>query len=298
MSGKLGIPNDDKWHEYCKSGKKPHNIPSNPNGTYKGKGWISFGDWLGTGYISNKKRVYLQFTDAREYVRKLGIPTQEGWYQYCKSGKKPHNIPSNPNNVFKGKGWIDFGDWLGTQNRNYLSFTYAREYVRKLGFKNKEQLDRYCKSGKKPDNIPHSPSNVYKGKGWTTWGDFLGSGNVANKNRKFLPFDEAREIVRKLGFQNQEAWEQYSKSGKKPDKYVYGDNRIYKEKGWISLGDWLVLVISQNRDREYLPFEEAREIVRKLGFQNQEEWKQYCRLVENLIIYQVTPTKYTITGAG
>jgi len=36
-----------EWREYCKSGKKPINIPASPDKTYKNKGWISWGDFLG-----------------------------------------------------------------------------------------------------------------------------------------------------------------------------------------------------------------------------------------------------------
>ncbi len=29
-------------------------LPSNPNQAYKNSGWVSFGDWLGTGRIATK----------------------------------------------------------------------------------------------------------------------------------------------------------------------------------------------------------------------------------------------------
>jgi hypothetical protein len=38
-----------EWREWCRNGSRPKDIPSNPNLSYQGKGWISFGDWLGTG---------------------------------------------------------------------------------------------------------------------------------------------------------------------------------------------------------------------------------------------------------
>jgi AraC-like DNA-binding protein len=47
------------------------------------------------------KTGYLPFKQAREFVRKLGFTTREEWEEYCNSGKKPDNIPSNPWNVYK-----------------------------------------------------------------------------------------------------------------------------------------------------------------------------------------------------
>jgi hypothetical protein len=41
--------NQKEWRDYCKSGQKPEDIPSNPDKTYKQEGWKGFGDWLGTG---------------------------------------------------------------------------------------------------------------------------------------------------------------------------------------------------------------------------------------------------------
>ena len=40
-------------------------------GTYKNKGWIGMGDWLGTGTIANQQKEYRSFEDAREFVHSL-----------------------------------------------------------------------------------------------------------------------------------------------------------------------------------------------------------------------------------
>jgi hypothetical protein len=34
------------------------------------------------------------------------------WCEYCKSGQKPDNVPSNPDEVYKDS-WISWCDWLG-----------------------------------------------------------------------------------------------------------------------------------------------------------------------------------------
>ena len=43
----LGLKSNEKWREWSKSGKRPHDIPSHPDVTYASSGWISYPDFLG-----------------------------------------------------------------------------------------------------------------------------------------------------------------------------------------------------------------------------------------------------------
>ena len=71
------------------------------------------GRWLGTGVVASFNREYSSFEQARKFVHSLGIKNQSEWWKYCKSEKKPKDIPSNPAEVYK-KDWKNWGDWLGT----------------------------------------------------------------------------------------------------------------------------------------------------------------------------------------
>ena len=99
------------------SGKKPDDIPSNPNRTYKNDGWRGWGDWLGTDRIATRIRKYLPFKEARTFVHELNIKSGREWINYSKSGKKPDDIPADPNQTYKNKGWKGMGDWLGKNRR-------------------------------------------------------------------------------------------------------------------------------------------------------------------------------------
>ena len=35
------------------------------------------------------------------------------WYAYSKSGKRPYDIPSAPNQIYAKTGWAGYRDWLG-----------------------------------------------------------------------------------------------------------------------------------------------------------------------------------------
>ena len=47
------------------------------------------------------RKQFRDFEDAREFVRKLGLKNKKEWQEYCKSGNKPDDIPSNPWDVYK-----------------------------------------------------------------------------------------------------------------------------------------------------------------------------------------------------
>ena len=112
---KLNLKNQKEWVQYTKSGKMPSDIPTAPARTYKNSGWISLGDWLGTGTVASTKKNYQPFEQARNFVRSVKLKTQDEWRTYCKSGHKPDDIPANPRGVYKDSGWISMRDWLGTE---------------------------------------------------------------------------------------------------------------------------------------------------------------------------------------
>ena len=88
---------------------------------------------------------------------------------------------------------------------NYRSFEEARAYARQLQLKNQTEWRNWAKTEEKPDDIPAQPAHVYKDKGWSSWGEWLGTDYVANQNRTYLPYEEARTYVHQLQFKNGKA---------------------------------------------------------------------------------------------
>ena len=79
------------------------------------------------GKISWNKKVWRPFKEARKFVRSLQLKNMREWRQYRKSNKKPDDIPSHPEKIYKNNGWKDWVDWLGNENR-----TYSEETRRKM----------------------------------------------------------------------------------------------------------------------------------------------------------------------
>jgi len=278
----FGLKNKDEWQTWVKSNAKPDDIPTNPRRVYKDQGWVGWGDWLGTGNVASKNRIYQPFEKARSFVHNLRLKSKNEWQDWIKSAAKPDDIPTNPHRVYKDKGWIGLGDWLGTGNvasfnRTYLPFEEARTFARSLGLKSNVEWKAWAKSSDKPDNIPASPSMFYQNQGWVGWGDWLGTGTIASQNRICLPFEEARAYVRSLGLKSQAEWTAWAKSDDKPDNIPAQPYQTYKNKGWVSMGDWLGTGTIATFNRTYRPFEEARTFVRSLGLKSQAEWTAWAK---------------------
>ena len=59
----------------------------------------------------------MSFEKARAIVRRLKLRSYMEWQEWSKSGKRPANIPGNPNKVYRDAGWISTPDWLGYEAR-------------------------------------------------------------------------------------------------------------------------------------------------------------------------------------
>ncbi len=270
----LGLKNQAQWNIWAKSKERPQNIPSLPSRYYHDFGWVSWGDWLGNGRIANQNMVYRSFEEARTVVHNLRLKNQSAWRTWSKTSARPDDIPANPPGVYKGKGWISWGDWLNTKNRKgeFLLFQEARSFAHTLKLKNLKEWKVWIKTEERPLNIPANPAGVYKNQGWKGWGDWLGTHYIANQNRVHRPFVEARAFVHDFGLQNKDEWSIWAKSDQRPTDIPANPPRVYKGNGWISWGDWLGTDRIASQNMVYRSFEEARAFVLSLGLKSTDEW--------------------------
>ena len=93
------------------------------------------------------------------------------YQKFSSSGKKPSDIPSNPQQIYKNKGWISWDNFLGTEIKDYLE---AKKIVKKLKFSNNKEFTKYLRT-KGLSGIPKNPEHFYKRRNkWKGWPDFLG----------------------------------------------------------------------------------------------------------------------------
>jgi hypothetical protein len=98
---------------------------------------------------------------------------------------------------------------------------------------------KYSKSGRRPTDIPANPRSVYK-KHWKGWGDWLGTGVIAPRNRQYRSFERATEFAHSLSLKSKEEWYNYCLSGRKPSDIPQKPERVY-ENEWKWWADWLWL---------------------------------------------------------
>ena len=260
----LNLKNEAEWYKFTKGrfprlGYLPSDIPARPGKVYMGKGWSGMGDWIGTGTVAPRYIKYRPFLSARKYARGLGLKSGSEWDKYCKGklGKRrnlPTDIPACPDQSYAKKGWKGWGDWLGTGRvadrlKIYRSFVQSRAFVRTLKLKRVSEWEKYCKGlfeGKPPlpYDIPKRPYQTYAKQGWKGYGDWLGTGRLANQCKAYKKFKDARNIARSLKLKSFSEWVNFSQGRTRGKKRLVNDipaypNQVYAKKGWLSWGDWL-----------------------------------------------------------
>ena len=175
------------------------------------------------------------FEEAREHARSLGFEFEEEGRKWLESEERPPDIPPNPDQVYKDKGWRGWLDFLGYEPVFRLRFEKARNHVWSLGLKSQDDWQELSKSGDRPAVIPSHPDRDYKGEGWVSWPDFLGY----RPGREWRDFEEARDCVRDLGLKSKKEWQELSKSGKRPEGVPSNPDKVYKGEGWKGYVDFL-----------------------------------------------------------
>ena len=130
------------------------------------------------------------------------------------------------------------------------------------------------------DKLPRAPLMHYKRKGIPyDEGDFLGHGRIANQNKNYLSYEEAKKIVHPLKLHDNFAYVEYSKSENFPaDKLPASAWSFYTKRGIdFRWGDFLGHGRVDRRYRPYLSYEEAKKIVHPLKLGSRAEWKKYSK---------------------
>jgi len=277
----LGLKGSLEWRAFSKTKGIPSNIPKRPDNAYKNSGWISFGDWVGTG---RRKVGYRSFEDAKKLAISLKLSFKSQWIVAYEKGLIPNDIPKHPYQSYKNKGWLNWGDFLGTGGiasrfKTYRNFEDAKKFVKKLGLSNSKAWKVFCNSGNLPSDIPKTPFQIYKNKGWNGFSDWLGGiygSGTKYKDRNIYSYEKAKKYVHDLKLKNWKEWMLIAKSGQLPNEIPKNPMSAFKNDGWINWGEWLGNRKISTQNRIYKNIEDARELVITLKLQNVNDWRKYC----------------------
>ena len=277
---KQGLKSTKDWERYYEKNRSDfiNNIPKYPNIAYKKRGWISWGDFLGTGYVATHKRKYIDFEQARNYARNLNLNSISQWDNLYSEGKIRKDVPRYPQQNYAGKGWKGYEDFLDyvSEKQEWMTYNEARNYIKKFNFKSYRECVSYFKSNpNKPKKFPLHPRGAYKNKGWLSASHFLGLPDKV----PYLDFHQAKKEVRKMEITGWKDWKERHKKNLIPPNIPKDPYTVYKTKGWTSVDDFFGKPIStNNRARSgWTDFNEAKKYALGLNLKSSKEWREFLK---------------------
>ena len=280
---KFNIKSSSEYKKLNTKKKFPIKLPLNPSTTYSlekyNSKWKSWGDFLGTGYISPNLRVYRKFELSRKFARSLKVRSVKEWIKLCRDGKVPNDIPQNPHRTYK-KNFKSYKNFLNiyipTTKRNWISFKKAKEIVVKNRITSQSKYKKFVKN--KPLNLltllPSNPNVIYKNQ-WKNWGDFLGTGAIAARDIKYWSFSRAKKYVQKFNLSSGQEFKKLCRSGKIPKDIPINVRSTYKDQGWVSMSDFLGSI--HRHQVNYISLNKAKNIILNYRFTTVVEFKKYFR---------------------
>ena len=261
---KLNLKNSLEWRKLSFSGQFPKDMPKSPSDTYKFDGWISWGDFLGTGFEATQHRSYVTYEEARKIAKEENITKRVQWENLVKS-KKYDSLPLYPPNAYRSI-WKSFPHFLGT-HKEYLPYEDALNYAHSLNLKSSVEwyeIDH-------PENIPIHPQTVYKQK-FVSWAEFLNNRNFGPKVQ-WAPYEVVRKYAISKKITSNKKWTELSKEPNFPKNFPMSPHYAYKNEGWVS---WMHF-LGKDRERNWLRFEEIRREIRKKNFKYSSDWYKYTK---------------------
>ncbi len=134
----------------------------------------------------------------------------------------------------------------------YRDIDDAQKFTSSLGLKSGKEWGEYCKLNIKPKDIPASIESAYEGeimkRGGMGW--WLGTGKIADQNRKFISYDRLRKLIIRLGIRNKPQYSKWWKKHKRIDIPADPARKYDEFKSWPNF-----------TDTEYYTQNELKEII-------------------------------------
>lgn len=167
--------------------------------------------------------------------------------------------------------------WEKLSRFNWMPFEEVNKWVKQFKFKSQKDWYSYVRENTLPNNIPKTPVQVYNNNGWKGWGEFLGTGNIANFNRVFKKYSEARQYILKFNIKTKDEYIEKHKKNIFSDDIPYNPRRTYLDSGWKGWGEFLGTGNVASFNIEYLSYEDAKAKVMTLGMKNWKDWRQFTK---------------------
>jgi hypothetical protein len=288
---KLEFQNTEEYHKWAKTDQKPQNIPTAPKRIYAE--FSTMEDWLGN---KERKQInYLNYFEAKKWAKSKKILSGTMWQNLSSQNKIPKNIPKAPAQFYdEWEGWPKFLETM----IEYMSYDGAKRFVKSKKILGESSYRKYIKKNKLPKNFPRSVTSFYKKQGtWKGWGDFSDTGRIASKDREYCSFNEAKKYAHTLKLKGKPHWEKLRKLKKLPTDIPGVPDKIYKNNGWTTWGDFLGTnnISSIIKSKSFLSPKEAKPLYQKLfkkyNINNGNDWKRFIKIHGELLGKLNLPTE-------
>jgi hypothetical protein len=174
---------------------------------------------------------------------------------------------------------------LGGSGRKYnISYEDCKNIILKLNIKSRNEWLK--NKSNLPKNIPKNPVE-YFGNDWISWGDFLSTNRLQDNLIKdnYLSYIDAKEWILEniLSIKSRSHWKLKVNNNEIPYFIPNRPERFYKNRGWISWGDFLSNGRIANQNKKLLSYNDAKELVNKLNIISLKEYKIIQSLYLNVL---------------
>lgn len=167
----------------------------------------------------------------------------------------------------------NFREWCVYISPRHLEYDEKNTGSRRASDKSKEKKPHEMKDPR----LPSDPATFYKryGQKWNGWADFLGTENQSPSQKKFIPYDQAASLVKKLELTTKNDYKEFVRTTGfvglpiSPESYYTSDKRGEDAIDSFSWREFLA--------PKFVTFEEARTFARSLpGVNTFAEWTKFC----------------------
>jgi hypothetical protein len=160
-----------------------------------------------------------------------------------RNSKISDNLPIDQSAV-KGQGTDGrslFGNYVTIHFALSLSdvFDQAKLYIQAVGIKTEVDFYTWRTTTLRPDTFPPDPYRYY-GDEFEGWGKFLGTNRVANQDKEYWEYDEAKAFLKQLHIQSKKSFNELFDIGVIPSQIPKRADAYYMKQGtWVSFSDFL-----------------------------------------------------------
>lgn len=213
------------------------------------------------------------------------------------------------NRIFKAVSEKELGcDFSDLREQGWKTLDEAAEWARSKGIKSSTEWIERCRDPYfRDEGIPSNPQLQYKEEFARrgSWGWFLGTGAIANKNKTFLSLEEASRWARCQCIRSQGEWyEKMKQPGYRPAEIPASPSQTYG-KAFLDAGGWggfLGTGRVATRQQVYLGYEEASAWAIGQGVKTQIQWMTRCKdpsfRPDNIPTYPQTTYKSVFNEKG